>query len=49
MFSGRVQYKHASVYLDTCFRARVCVLLNKELPFLRDYGAGAVSQNRKIN
>lgn len=51
MFSGRVQNKHANVYLVTCFHVCVCVcvLLNKELPFLRDYCAGAVSHNRKIN
>lgn len=26
---------------------QACVLLNKELPFLRDYSTGAVSQNRE--
>lgn len=26
---------------------QVCVLLNKELPFLCDYSTGAVSQNRE--
>lgn len=29
-----------------CVFMQVCVLSNKELPFLRDYSTGAVSQNR---
>lgn len=48
---GLVQNVDASAYLRVfmCLCVCVCVLLNKELPFLRDYSAGAVSQNRKIN